>query len=543
MTEKYPLIEKNASLVYVIAYAALLFIPFIGSVHLFDWDEINFAESAREMLVTRDYLHVQINFTPFWEKPPFFFWLQALSMKVFGVNEFAARFPNALCGIVTLASLFYIGKREASRNMAIWWVLFMAGSFTPHLYYKSGIIDPWFNLFIFLSLYQCIKVSSGHTNSKTDLNYVYAGLFAGMAFITKGPVALLVIGLCVLVFTAFNRFRFFFSFRQLMMGIIPFVFIASVWVAAEINQNGFQVLIDFINYQIDLFKNPVAGHGQPFYYHALVLLAGCFPASLFFLAGVRLGYIEPNRQHFFKWMSILFWVVLVLFSSVTTKIVHYSSLCYIPLTCIAAAYTHHLLSSRTRPNSFFYTAFSVMALLIGALLTALPFIDSLKPHLLPFIKDEFAADCLSIPSPWSGYEVIPGLLFVMVYVFFILLSIQQRLLTAIRLLLLGSSLLIPMYLYIVIPDVEAYTQGPAIEFYEQLGKQNVYVETLGHKSYAQYFYAQSKPRPDNSMEWLMSNKTDKPVYFVAKTTYVKNNRDERLEEVRRKGGFVLLRKK
>ncbi|MFN5920092.1 MAG: ArnT family glycosyltransferase, partial [Bacteroidota bacterium] len=323
MTEKYPLIEKNASLVYLIAYAALLFIPFIGSVHLFDWDEINFAESAREMLVTRDYLHVQINFTPFWEKPPFFFWLQALSMKVFGVNEFAARFPNALCGIVTLASLFYIGKREASRNMAIWWVLFMAGSFTPHLYYKSGIIDPWFNLFIFLSLYQCIKASSGHTNSKTDLNYVYAGLFAGMAFITKGPVALLVIGLCVLVFIAFNRFRFFFSFRQLMLGIIPFVFIASVWVAAEINQNGFQVLIDFINYQIDLFKNPVAGHGQPFYYHALVLLAGCFPASLFFLSGVRLGYIEPDRQHFFRWMSILFWVVLVLFSSVTTKIVHY----------------------------------------------------------------------------------------------------------------------------------------------------------------------------------------------------------------------------
>ncbi|MFN9520136.1 MAG: hypothetical protein ACK574_10465 [Bacteroidota bacterium] len=131
----------------------------------------------------------------------------------------------------------------------------------------------------------------------------------------------------------------------------------------------------------------------------------------------------------------------------------------------------------------------------------------------------------------------------MVYIFFILLSIQQRALTAIRLLLLGSSLLIPMYLYIVVPNIEAYSQRPAIEYYRQLSTQPVYVETLGHKSYAQYFYAQSKPRPDNSMEWLMSDKTDKPVYFVAKTTYLKNNRDERLEEVRRKGGFVLLRKK
>ena len=45
----------------------------LGNVHLFDWDEINFAESAREMIESGDYLRVQINYLPFWEKPPFFF--------------------------------------------------------------------------------------------------------------------------------------------------------------------------------------------------------------------------------------------------------------------------------------------------------------------------------------------------------------------------------------------------------------------------------------------------------------------------------------
>ena len=44
----------------------LLFVPGLGAVHLFDWDEINFAESAREMLVTGDFLNVQINFRPVW---------------------------------------------------------------------------------------------------------------------------------------------------------------------------------------------------------------------------------------------------------------------------------------------------------------------------------------------------------------------------------------------------------------------------------------------------------------------------------------------
>ena len=61
-------------LIYLIILLAgsLLFFPFLGKVALFDWDEINFAEIAREMIVTKDYLNVQINFQPFWEKPPLF---------------------------------------------------------------------------------------------------------------------------------------------------------------------------------------------------------------------------------------------------------------------------------------------------------------------------------------------------------------------------------------------------------------------------------------------------------------------------------------
>ena len=94
--------------VLVALAAAVLFLHSLGRVHLFDWDEINFAESSREMIVSGDYTRVQINFEPFWEKPPLFFWLQVLSMKAFGINEYAARLPNAVCGILTLLSLFLI---------------------------------------------------------------------------------------------------------------------------------------------------------------------------------------------------------------------------------------------------------------------------------------------------------------------------------------------------------------------------------------------------------------------------------------------------
>ena len=140
-------------LVILLAGSLLLF-PFLGSVALFDWDEINFAEIAREMIVSRDYLNVQIDFAPFWEKPPLFIWMQALSMKVFGVNEFAARFPNALGGILTLIMLYEMGRRIHDARLGALWALVYSGSILPFFYFKSGIIDPWFNLFIFAGIYQ-----------------------------------------------------------------------------------------------------------------------------------------------------------------------------------------------------------------------------------------------------------------------------------------------------------------------------------------------------------------------------------------------------
>ena len=137
----------------IILLGIIVFIPFLGEVHLFDWDEINFAEAAREMLVTGNFKDVQIGYHAFTEKPPLFFWMQALSMHFFGINEFAARLPNAIIGIITLLVIYRIGKRLKDKQFGILWALIYVSSFLPHLYFKSGLIDPTFNLFIFLIIY------------------------------------------------------------------------------------------------------------------------------------------------------------------------------------------------------------------------------------------------------------------------------------------------------------------------------------------------------------------------------------------------------
>src|ERR1700748_1917545 len=117
-------LNKTTIILLIAALAALLFIPFLGRVHLFDWDEITFADASREMIKMHDYTRVYIDFKPFWEKPPMFFWMQSTAMKAFGVTEFASRFPNAICGIITLIAVFLCGSPGLLPDV---WFLLAAG--------------------------------------------------------------------------------------------------------------------------------------------------------------------------------------------------------------------------------------------------------------------------------------------------------------------------------------------------------------------------------------------------------------------------------
>ncbi|MEM8901833.1 MAG: glycosyltransferase family 39 protein, partial [Bacteroidota bacterium] len=209
--------RKTRSDILIIAgVGALFFLPFLGKVHLFDWDEINFAEISREMIILQDYLRLYVNFEPFWQKPPFFFWLQAISMKLFGINEYAARFPNAICGLITLPVLYHMGKSLYSRRFGWLWAGTYFGSILPHLYFKSGIIDPWFNFFIFLGLYFLIVFywkkegkAPEHFNLSPYTYLLIAGFTLGMGILTKGPVAYLIVCLVLGIYWIRERFRFF----------------------------------------------------------------------------------------------------------------------------------------------------------------------------------------------------------------------------------------------------------------------------------------------------------------------------------------------
>lgn len=480
---------------FIVLAASLLFIPFIGNMPLFDWDEINFAECAREMLVSDNYSNVQLYYQPFWEKPPLFIWLQAISMNLFGINEFAARFPNALCGVITLLVLYRTGKVLNDRRFALTWVFVYAATLLPHLFFKSGIIDPWFNLFIYISVFYLIR----HTNNPVG-NFGYktsllAGFFLGLALLTKGPAALILVGLTVTVFFILSRFKKISEPKFLVVFFLAFLVTGFSWFAIEAINGNTQVIKDFIDYQIRLFKTEDSGHGGPFIYHFVVLLIGCFPSSLFLILAHKRSLSDtPFQKHSKRWMIVLFWVVLILFSIVKTKIVHYSSLCYFPLTYLAAYSIQKLIVSQYQWKRWLQIAFVIITSLMGIAFILVGCIPFLKSWLLSgnLIADQFALENLKADVSWSGFEFLIGLLFLGATMF-CLLKINKGSPKYIYGIFLTSLLTTYGLIMIIAPKVEQYSQHAAIEFYSACSKHDLEVETIGFKSYASLFYGGLKP--------------------------------------------------
>jgi len=536
-----------AELIIVIG-AALLFVPFLGTTHLFDWDEINFAEASREMLVTGNYSIPQIGFEPFWEKPPLFFWLQVLCMKLFGVNEFAPRLPNAVCGIITLLLLFRLGKKLVSEQFGWMWALIYAGSLLPQLYFKSGIIDPWFNLFIFLAVYQ-LAAYSDHVSSRPLKRILFGGLFTGLAVMTKGPVALLIVGLCYGVYAISNRFRNFMKPLHIVVFLLVTAIAGGIWFVALLANNQQHIITEFIVYQIRLFRTEDAGHGGPFFYHFIILLIGCFPAAVLSILAMRIGKrVNETPSHFWLWMSILFWVTLLLFSIVKTKIVHYSSLCYFPLTYLAAVSVYHLYRRKWSLPSWNKWLEVSTGFLLSVLIIGVTFIDQLKPYLLQpgRVKDEFARANLAANVSWSGWEKLPGII-LLVGIFLFVLRANKNIRSALIGLFVTSLIAINLTIVLITPKVEPYSQGAAIEFYQSKQPEAAIVEPLRYKSYAHLFYTQRKPQFTRSLaDSIKSFNThpEIPVYYVGKIQNKEENEKEMpyLQKLYEKNGFVFYKR-
>jgi 4-amino-4-deoxy-L-arabinose transferase-like glycosyltransferase len=185
--------ERRCLAWFVVAVVAVR-VATLGAYPLMDTTEARYAEIARKMLETGDWLMPQFDYgLPFWGKPPLSTWLSALSMAAFGVNEFAARLPStamlAACG----ALVYALAHSRGGRDQALWTVALFVS--TAMVFVAAGAVmtDPALLLGTTLSMAGFwIAVHGPPKQRRLAGCAFFAGLTVGL--LAKGPiVAVLVI--------------------------------------------------------------------------------------------------------------------------------------------------------------------------------------------------------------------------------------------------------------------------------------------------------------------------------------------------------------
>src|SRR6266436_3776232 len=121
------------------------------SLPLIDRDEPRFAEASREMVERGDYIVPYFNNQLRLDKPPLTYWAQAVSYRVFGENDFAARLPSAIAAALTALVIFAWGMRLGGEKLGWWAAIIFTLSLQTFVHAKAAVADMWLVLFVTLA--------------------------------------------------------------------------------------------------------------------------------------------------------------------------------------------------------------------------------------------------------------------------------------------------------------------------------------------------------------------------------------------------------
>jgi hypothetical protein len=172
----------------VLILVSLPYCIHLGKSSIWDANEAFYAETPREMLVTGDYLAPQFNFQPRVQKPPLTYWIILISYRILGICEFAVRLPSALAAIGTLLFSYGIARLLFSPRAALFSAVITGTTARIFILARRLPIDILLLFFLTGTLFFLIRAIQKSERRSWALAYV----FAGLGFLTKGPVALFI---------------------------------------------------------------------------------------------------------------------------------------------------------------------------------------------------------------------------------------------------------------------------------------------------------------------------------------------------------------
>ena len=230
--------ERRAFFGWLLLACVLLRLPAMIWMPLVDTSEPRYAEIARLMLVKDDWITLWFNpDLPFWGKPPLAFWCQALSMKLFGIHEWAARLPAGIAILATATVLWRMTRALYGEATGLLATLVFCTMGLSCLAGAAVLTDPFLTLGTTLTLSGFLM--AGRTGSLPWIVAVFAGMT--LALLSKGPIGMIILAVPVVVTAVFHReFRRRLAGLPWLAGIIGVLLTSLPWyVAAELKTPGF----------------------------------------------------------------------------------------------------------------------------------------------------------------------------------------------------------------------------------------------------------------------------------------------------------------
>ena len=291
---KYPQSCWLFSCLWLLFLSCFAFLGHLGSTGLVDETEPLFAEAARQMTVTGDWITPYYNGEPRFDKPPLIYWLMAIGYQVIGVNEWAVRLPSALAAIALVIFGFYtfryfgfatpkdarqVNSQQDIIKRQLWlsaWIGSALMAFNVHtiIWARTGVSD--------LLLTGCMGTALfcffwGYVKSEKKVKswfsfphpwYLSFYISITLAVLTKGPVGIVVPGLIIFTFLIYTgTFWSVLAEMSLLWGGAIFLVLTIPWYIAVTLANGQAYLNSFFGlHNFQRFTDVVNGHDAPWYF-------------------------------------------------------------------------------------------------------------------------------------------------------------------------------------------------------------------------------------------------------------------------------------
>jgi len=306
--------------VLILATLYVCYFSHLGAIGFVGPDEPRYAWIARDMAETGDWVTPRLYGKPWFEKPPLYYWGAAISFKVFGVSEAAARLPSAISALLATLALAWLALRMYGAETARWLLLLLPTTLGMIGFSHAAATDMPFSGMLTIAMVcaavvLCLVpggaagVSPASKDSSTPwIALVLFGFFLGLAVLAKGPAGIILCGGAVFFWAIFTK-RWHDAFRLLHPAAIgAFCVTALPWyiLCARRNPDFFRIFI--IEHNFKRFLTPEFQHTQPFWFYVPIFMLALLPWTAVPLWSAITTAIEYRRTRKFDPLALLFWM-------------------------------------------------------------------------------------------------------------------------------------------------------------------------------------------------------------------------------------------